>query len=284
MALERTTSRPGPVLGHGQPHHGRDADADGHHQCAAAPVARDDERERDQQHQPHRQDRPLACEHLARELPCASTPVSPLRVPRRWSTGRPASEGRRRRGSGTRGPRRPTRPGARRRPACPASSRLTPTSTTAAPGLTISAVTMCGTPTAAMTMSASPRELRQVPGRRVAQRNRRVLGPPREQQPHRTAHRHASPDHHDVRAGDLDLEPAQQMHDAPRGARQWCGLVEHQPAEVGGVQPVGVLARIDTFERGVLVEVLRQRQLHDVPGALGVGVELVDGLVERRPG
>ncbi len=50
------------------------------------------------------------------------------------------------------------------------------------------------------------------------------------------------------------------------------------------MQAVGVLARVDALQRGVLVEVLGQRQLHDVAGALGVGVELVDGLVERRPG
>ena len=46
------------------------------------------------------------------------------------------------------------------------------------------------------------------------------------------------------------------------------------------MQPVGVLAGVDALQRGVLVEVLGQRQLHDVAGALGVGVELVDGLVE----
>jgi hypothetical protein len=47
------------------------------------------------------------------------------------------------------------------------------------------------------------------------------------------------------------------------------------------VQPVGVLVRVDALQRRVLVELLGQRQLHDVPGALGVGVQLVDGLVER---
>ena len=46
------------------------------------------------------------------------------------------------------------------------------------------------------------------------------------------------------------------------------------------MQAVGVLARVDALQRGVLVEVLGQRQLHDVAGALGVGVQLVDGLVE----
>lgn len=46
------------------------------------------------------------------------------------------------------------------------------------------------------------------------------------------------------------------------------------------MQAVGVLVGIDALERCVLVEVLGQRQLHDVSGALGVGVEFVDGGVE----
>ncbi len=58
-------------------------------------------------------------------------------------------------------------------------------------------------PTAATTMSASPGQLRQMASRGVAQRHRRVLGPPGEQQPQRPADGHAAADHHDVRAGDL---------------------------------------------------------------------------------
>ena len=55
---------------------------------------------------------------------------------------------------------------------------------------------------------------------------------------------------------------------------------EHQPAKAHRVQPIGVLARIHALQRSVLVEMLGQRQLDDVAGALGVGVQLVDGLVE----
>ncbi len=124
------------------------------------------------------------------------------------------------------------------------------------------------------------RELRQVPSCGVAQSHCRVLRPPGEQQPERPADRDTTADQHDLGTRDLHLVAAQQMYDAARGARQRGGLVEYQPAEVGRMQPVGVLAGIDAFQCGVLVEVLRQRQLHDVAGALGVGVELVDGLVE----
>ena len=67
----------------------------------------------------------------------------------------------------------------------------------------------------------------------------------------------------------------------PRGrAGQRRVLAEHQPAQVGGVQAVGVLVGVDAFQRGVLVQVLGQRQLHDVAGAFRVGVELVDGRVQ----
>ena len=48
------------------------------------------------------------------------------------------------------------------------------------------------------------------------------------------------------------------------------------------MQPVGVLVRVDALQRSVLIELLGQRQLHDVTGALGVGVQFVDGLVEGR--
>lgn len=42
------------------------------------------------------------------------------------------------------------------------------------------------------------------------------------------------------------------------------------------MQTVGVLARVDALERSGGVDVRRERQLHDVAGAVGVGVELVD--------
>ncbi|EUA06726.1 bifunctional FolD 1 domain protein [Mycobacterium xenopi 4042] len=55
---------------------------------------------------------------------------------------------------------------------------------------------------------------------------------------------------------------------------------EHQPAQVRRVQTVDILRRVDALQRRVLVEVLGQRQLHDVTGAVGVSVQFVDGLVK----
>ena len=42
------------------------------------------------------------------------------------------------------------------------------------------------------------------------------------------------------------------------------------------MQAVGVLRGVDALEDRVGVEVLRQRQLHDVPVARRIGVELID--------
>ena len=48
------------------------------------------------------------------------------------------------------------------------------------------------------------------------------------------------------------------------------------------VEPGQLDAQFAEMERGdLLVEMLGQRQLHDVPGAVRVGVQLVDGGVER---
>ena len=83
-----------------------------------------------------------------------SSRPQPARRPRpRWSAASPWSSGRPRRASGraARPPRRP--PGRRRRPAR-ASVRVTPTSSTAAPGRTMSAVISPRTPAAATTTSA----------------------------------------------------------------------------------------------------------------------------------
>ena len=68
--------------------------------------------------------------------------------------------------------------------------------------------------------------------------------------------------------------PAQQLDDAQRGARQRRRGAEHEPAEVGRVQAVGVLVRVDQLQDRVLVDALGQRQLHDVAGAGRVLVEL----------
>ena len=155
MVLRAHHQQPGPVVGQRQSHRRRHADADRQHQRTAPPVARHHQTERRRAGTA----RPSGSATGPR-TPCARIPLpSPAAFASSSSdhvasAGTPASAGRRHPGSATRDPRRPRRPDARRRRACPPSSRLTPTSTTAAPGLTMSAVTMCGTPTAAMMTSA----------------------------------------------------------------------------------------------------------------------------------
>src|SRR5699024_2774301 len=93
-------------------------------------------------------------------------------------------------------------------------------------------------------------------------------------------HGDASTDHHDVRAGQLDVEPPEQVEATVGGARQRGRLIQHQFPQVDGVEPVGVLGGVDPLEDGVLVQVPRERELHDVAGAGRVGVELVDDGLE----
>ena len=50
------------------------------------------------------------------------------------------------------------------------------------------------------------------------------------------------------------------------------------------MQPVGVLVRVHQRQHGVRVEPLGQRQLDDVAGAGGVGVQLGDGALDVRLG
>ena len=104
---------------------------------------------------------------------------------------------------------------ARRRRAL--DSRLIPTSTTVAPGLTKSGVTNAGRPSAATRMSASAARLRQIDRPRVADRHRRV--PVQQQQRHRLPDDVAAADDDGARAGDRDPRPFEQFDDARRRAR-----------------------------------------------------------------
>ena len=130
-----------------------------------------------------------------------------------------------------------------------------------------------GRPAAATTISAPAHVSGQVDRAGVAEGDRGVLRLPSQQQPERAADGDSPPDHHDLGPGDRDVVSAQQLHDAGRRARQRRLVTEHQPAQVGGVQPVGVLGRIHQPEHAVLVAAAGQRQLHDVAGAARVGVQ-----------
>ncbi len=67
----------------------------------------------------------------------------------------------------------------------------------------------------------------------------------------------------------------------PRGVQgSGAGSLRTSLPRFVGCSPSASLPGVDPLQGGVLVEVLGQRQLHDVAGALGVGVQLVDGLVE----
>ena len=139
-------------------------------------------------------------------------------------------------------------------PAILPSTRETPTSSTAAPGLTMSPVMMPGTPAAATTMSA----LRTWAARSrvpvwhsvtVAFSERRVSSSPSGRptvRPRPTTTTSAP--------AIVDVVAAQQLDDADRRARQRPGLAEHQPAEVDRVQAVDVLVGVDARQQRELVE------------------------------
>ena len=139
-------------------------------------------------------------------------------------------------------------------PASLPSTRETPTSSTAAPGLTMSPLMIPGTPAAATTMSAwrTCAARSRVPvwhSVTVAFSERRVSS-----RPSGRPTVMPRPTHDDLGAGDLHVVAAQQLDDAVGRARQRRGVAEHQPAEVGRVQAVGVLGRVDQPEDPVLVE------------------------------
>ena len=139
-------------------------------------------------------------------------------------------------------------------PAILPSTRETPTSSTAAPGLTMSPVMMPGTPAAATTMSACRTwaARSRVPvwhSVTVAFSVRRVSSSPSGRptvRPRPTTTTSAP--------AICDVVPAQQLDAADRRARQRAGLAEHQLAEVDRVQAVDVLVGVDPRQQRELVE------------------------------
>ena len=238
----------------------------------------------------------------SRRRPAGTAQLLTHPAPVRPSTSRPAGERRARRprrrcvssmarvigptppgfGLSSRPPRR--RPGATS-PAILPSTRLTPASSTAAPGLTMSAVTRAGDPAAATTMSAC---------RTCAARSRvpvwhtvtvafslrrvsiRASGRPTVMPRPMTT----------TFAPAIGTSKRRSSSMMPVGrARQRRRLAEHQPAEVGRVQAVDVLARVDRGQDRVLVQA--GRLLHQECGARGIGVQLGDDRLDlglRRVG
>mmetsp|Transcript_68604 Transcript_68604/g.174177 ORF Transcript_68604/g.174177 Transcript_68604/m.174177 type:complete len:386 (+) Transcript_68604:647-1804(+) len=111
---------------------------------------------------------------------------------------------------------------------------------------------------------------------------------------HRHAHDVGSADDHGVLASDLDAGALDEL-DAPgrragHGQRRVAAL-QAEVADVHGRETVGVLLHLDGLQYRGLVDVLRERQLHEDGMHLGVVVELLDlgkqlrlarGLLERH--
>ena len=84
-------------------------------------------------------------------------------------------------------------------------------------------------------------------------------------------------------AGDLDAVALEQLDDSGGRARQRRGNrgaridPEHEPTEVGRVQPICVFCRVDELEDRILVDAVGQRKLHDKARDRGVVVEAAHG-------
>ena len=184
-------------------------------------------------------------------------------------------------GDRTRRPR--PRPGPRRRPG-PSSVRVIPTSSTTAPGLDHVRGDQPRHPGRGHHDVGAARVRRQVTvpvwhSVTVAFSLRRVSSSP-SGRPTVTPR----PTTHDLGAAERHAVAAQQLDDAARRARQRSRASEHQPAEVGRVQPVGVLGRVDLAPApGSSSSPRGQRQLDDEAGAGRVGVELARPRPPPRP-
>ena len=206
-------------------------------------------------------------------LPAAPVTPAPSRPCRRCST------------AASRGSSGPTPPGfgdtqpatsqtsAATSPAILPSTRETPTSRTAAPGLTMSPVMMPGTPAAATTMSA----LRTCAARsRVPVWQRVTVAfsrAPGQQQPERPADGDPAADDRRPRRRRSGRRGGAAARSRRRGVHgSGAVLAEHQPAEADRVQAVDVLVGVDA-RRAARTRRARSGQLDEEAGAGGVGVE-----------
>ena len=157
-----------------------------------------------------------------------------------------------------------------------------PTSTTAAPGFTIAAVTIPGTPTAATTTSARDGLGGEVARAGVADRHRRVAV--QEEQRGRLADDVAAADHDRVRALELDAVLVEQREHAERCSRHVRRRAGEQQPGVDGMEAVDVLDRIDGADDAPLVDLAGQRQLDEDPVDRVVRVQLRDEVEQLRLG
>ena len=102
-----------------------------------------------------------------------------------------------------------------------------------------------------------------------------------------------APDHHGTLAGDLHARGLQHLDDPLRRAGQRAGLLLPQRRHIERMETVHVLRLVDGGDHLLLVDMLRQRQLHQNPVHLRIGVQSGDdseqlllgdrlGLADRR--
>ena len=163
-------------------------------------------------------------------------------------------------------------------PTSPASVRFTPTSTTTAPGLTISGGDGLRPADGDDEDVGRPRDGGQVGGAAVADGHGGVAAaaPLHEHDRNRLADDVAASDHHHVLPGDLHLVAQQQLLDAVRRAgEEPRPVLNHQP-DVLRVKGVHVLQRADRFEHPGLGNPFGQRQLDEDAVDRRVAVQPVD--------
>ena len=159
----------------------------------------------------------------------------------------------------------------------PASVRVTPTSRTAAPGLTLSRGDQPGNAGRGDDDVGAAQVARQVAGAGVAQGHGRVLGAPGQQQAERPADGDPAADDDDLRAGDRHVVAPEQLDDAaPACTAAGPARPSTRRPRLVGCRPSASLAGSIRSRTAPASSPARQRQLDDVAGAGRVGVELVD--------
>lgn len=95
---------------------------------------------------------------------------------------------------------------------------------------------------------------------------------------HGLAHDVASAEHHAVLAAGFDAVALEQRENALRCGGAEAGQTYRHAAHVDGVEAVHIFPVVDGLNHFLLVDVARERKLHDEAVDIGVGVELCDSL------
>ena len=99
---------------------------------------------------------------------------------------------------------------------------------------------------------------------------------PQQQLRHGFAHDVGSPNHHRVEARQAAMVIAQHHQTAQRRARHHGFLTRAQKTHIGDMEPVHILFRRNRIDHQILIEVPRQRQLHQNAMHLWIRVQLVN--------